>query len=829
MVTKESITNLASLIDLERDHQKNAVQWALDRLLGAGQCGVVLADEVGCGKTYEALTLCALLWYRYHQTKTPIRRVLILCKSSLLRKWHDELTANETQADGTKHGLRPYLEGNQWQLFTEQFIDNLYMIENLHRADRLWRGIDADSLRGVREDRKIQVPNGLYLINQQLLYDSKRERSKLLGYLYRTNWDLVIVDETHHYGKGNKCDSIFAKRYSKLGQGGQPDFGIEGTLNYRHILLLTATPFELDPNEMLNLLRIARAEEGDLEQLSDLLSQYQQGLNTFYGLRTLPPTNERRRKIVEHLHRLRVGQNSNDGLETLLRRYLVRNLKETTQREYALVNQDSSGWQKYSFDKFDDLKSLSLKLPLIPFTGPDALFYLELRTLIQDVIEQRQADDNARGTFVAMDLQQGLSSYPQLLASSLLKHKSEQTQYLRDLLNGWKTSGRLHPKVQALVEIVSAIIKYEIERVEQKPENWFAKVVVFNKLVAGTAPHLRKQLEVALEPLIEELLLYLVKSSLFETDTALRKAAQQIVREEVSRARGAFARQCLARGEAPELSTSVLQDAGFEIERDTHAVDVLSPYFERRVSQTLFLIDFLRGSTQPPDINALRNFILQNLIEPALRFLDETVDKYLDTQPDPEVAKRLGKVALYETGIQHLSLLREKLRSPEIVARYDGKVGEDRESNRINFNERWNPLVLIVSRVGEEGIDLQRQARYILHYDLEWNPAKMEQREGRVDREGYGHEGEVIDVRFFLLKGTYEERIFHTVMRRDQWFQILMGQKRKNLGRIREENEYPEGMADADLLRDTENAKYTIGSLTVEEKKAVMVNLQPQN
>ncbi len=828
-MAKETITKLASLIDLERDHQKNAVQWALERLLGAGQCGVVLADEVGCGKTYEALALLALLWHHYRRTKKPIRRVLIVCKSSLLRKWHDELTANETQPDGTKHGIRPYLTDNRWQLFTKQFIDNLYTIENLRRAERLWQGIDADPLRGVREDRKIQVPNGLYLINQQLLYDSKRGRSKLLGYLYRTNWDLVIVDETHHYGKGNKCDSIFARRCKGLGRGGQPDFGIEGTLSYRHILLLTATPFELDPNEMLNLLRIVRAEEGDLEQLSNLLKQYQQGLNTFYGLRTLPPTNERRRKIVEHLHRLRVGQNGKDGLETLLRRYLVRNLKETTQREYALVNQDSSGWQKHLFDKFDDLKSLSSKLPLISFTGPDALFYLELRTLIQEVIEQRQADDNARSTFVAMDLQQGLSSYPQLLASSLLKHKSERTQYLRDLLTGWETSGRLHPKIQALVEIVSAIVKYEIERIKQKPETWFAKVVVFNKLVAGTAPHLRKQLEAALEPLVEELLPQLVKSSPFETDKVLRKAAQQIVREEVSRARDTFTRQCHARGEDTKLSTSVLQDAGFEIKRDTHAVDVLSPYFERRVSQALFLIDFLRGSAQPPDTNALRNFIQQNLIEPSLRLLDETIDKYLDTQPDPDAAKRLGKIALYETGIHHLSLLREKLRSPEIVARYDGKVGEDRESNRINFNERWNPLVLIVSRVGEEGIDLQRQARYILHYDLEWNPAKMEQREGRVDREGYGHEGEAIDVQFFLLKGTYEERIFHTVMQRDQWFQILMGQKRKSLGRLREEDEYPEGTADADLLRDTEKAEYTVGSLTPEEKKAVMVDLQPQN
>ena len=105
------------------------------------------------------------------------------------------------------------------------------------------------------------------------------------------------------------------------------------------------------------------------------------------------------------------------------------------------------------------------------------------------------------------------------------------------------------------------------------------------------------------------------------------------------------------------------------------------------------------------------------------------------------------------------------------------------EAHRRNFNGLFNPFVLLVSRVGEEGIDLQQQCRYIIHYDLEWNPARMEQREGRVDRVGWGRRNEgFIDVRFMLFKGTYEERIFHAVMQRDQWFQVLIGSKRKELG-----------------------------------------------
>lgn len=829
MTIKAKVSDLVALINLERPHQGNAVQWALMRLLDAGQKGVVLADEVGCGKTYEALALMALLWYHYQGTAQPVRRVLILCKSSLLRKWHDEITANEIQRDGTKHGLRPYLTGNdRWVPFTQQFIDQVHMINKLDFAKRLWNGQTGKQLRGMREDQKLQVPPGLYLVNHQLLYESKRDAVPLLKRLYRTNWDLVIVDEAHHYGKGNKCDSIFAKTYRGLGRGVPPDFGIAGTLIYRHILLLTATPFELTPHEMLNLLRIADASKSDLETLRILLEKFQQALGTFYGLRTLPPTNERRQAIVKSLHQFRVGEPAQDGLETILRRYLVRNLKNTAQREYTLVNWDQSGWQKCCFDKFDDLKALTSQLPLIPFTGPDALFYLELRTLVQEMIEQRNTDQDSQNTFVAMDLQQGLSSYRQLLSSALLKHKAERAQYLRALLEAWDSSGRLHPKVGALVEVVTEIFRYEIERLKRNPRAWFAKVVIFNKLVSGTAPHLRRQLETALEPMIEGFLQQLVQTSPFGDVETLHKAVQHLVYEEVGQARTQFTQKYGNLVEDAEL-IFLLEEVGFEPQQGVHIVDKLIPDFNRRVLQPLFLIDFLRSQPGPCDEGSLQHFIRQNLIEPALKLLDETIDKYLDAEPDPDEVRRLGGFGLYETGITHLLRLRENLHSPKIVARYDGKEQEFRESNRINFNERWNPLVLIVSRVGEEGIDLQRQARYILHYDLEWNPAKMEQREGRIDREGYGHQGEAIDVRFFLLKGTYEERIFHTVMQRDQWFQILMGQKRKSLGQISSDEDGVEAL-EAELFHNiyTTAEHGSTSSLTPEEKDAVIVRLQPQ-
>jgi len=36
----------------------------------------------------------------------------------------------------------------------------------------------------------------------------------------------------------------------------------------------------------------------------------------------------------------------------------------------------------------------------------------------------------------------------------------------------------------------------------------------------------------------------------------------------------------------------------------------------------------------------------------------------------------------------------------------------------------------------QEGVDLQRECKAVIHYDMEWNPDSMEQRVGRVDRIG---------------------------------------------------------------------------------------------
>lgn len=66
------------------------------------------------------------------------------------------------------------------------------------------------------------------------------------------------------------------------------------------------------------------------------------------------------------------------------------------------------------------------------------------------------------------------------------------------------------------------------------------------------------------------------------------------------------------------------------------------------------------------------------------------------------------------------------------------------------------PRVLVTSDVSSEGLDLNGAER-VIHYDLPWTPARMEQREGRAIRRGSAHE--VAEVVKFLPARLIERRL----------------------------------------------------------------------
>lgn len=104
---------------------------------------------------------------------------------------------------------------------------------------------------------------------------------------------------------------------------------------------------------------------------------------------------------------------------------------------------------------------------------------------------------------------------------------------------------------------------------------------------------------------------------------------------------------------------------------------------------------------------------------------------------------------------------------------------EFRQRLLLAFNTPFFPEILIASSVLAEGVDLHLECRHVIHHDLCWNPSTLEQRTGRVDRIGARAEtvGRPIHVYLPYVAGTQDEKMFRVVRDRGRWFQVIMGDK----------------------------------------------------
>ena len=81
--------------------------------------------------------------------------------------------------------------------------------------------------------------------------------------------------------------------------------------------------------------------------------------------------------------------------------------------------------------------------------------------------------------------------------------------------------------------------------------------------------------------------------------------------------------------------------------------------------------------------------------------------------------------------------------------------------------------ILICSEVGSEGLDFEF-CNILVNYDLPWNPMRVEQRIGRLDR--FGQKAEKIFILNIQVPGTIEDDIFMRLYDRIDLFQNSIGQ-----------------------------------------------------
>ena len=197
------------------------------------------------------------------------------------------------------------------------------------------------------------------------------------------------------------------------------------------------------------------------------------------------------------------------------------------------------------------------------------------------------------------------------------------------------------------------------------------------------------------------------------------------------------------------------EDSGTDIERQPE----ISP-----------LMDRLKKSVLPSvDLNSLR------VNDSKYAEFKRVVIGYLDDHPEEQVVvfsyfrRTLTYLAerIEEDGYQSMVLM--------------GGMKENKQEMINRFRGDKQIRVLLSSEVASEGVDLQF-CRVLVNYDLPWNPMKVEQRIGRIDR--LGQKSDMISIMNLCYEDTIDERIISRLFERLDIFQNALGDMEAVLGEL---------------------------------------------
>jgi SNF2 family DNA or RNA helicase len=233
-----------------------------------------------------------------------------------------------------------------------------------------------------------------------------------------------------------------------------------------------------------------------------------------------------------------------------------------------------------------------------------------------------------------------------------------------------------------------------------------------------------------------EFVLKLLKKRLFSSPAAfaatLAKHIQTLKKVDAPRdARRISPAMGILRRQIAQAEEDYADDEDYE-EATAGAVDVASRAFDNLDPREHHLLEEMRkrgeAAAYKPDSKAkvLMRWLKENLLLPDGRWGNERViifTEYRTTQ----------------NWLQTLLAAQGLTKGDRLMVLYGGMDNEQRERIKAAFQaspEQSPVRILLATDAASEGIDLQNYCHRLIHYEILWNPNRMEQRNGRIDRHG---------------------------------------------------------------------------------------------
>lgn len=146
-----------------------------------------------------------------------------------------------------------------------------------------------------------------------------------------------------------------------------------------------------------------------------------------------------------------------------------------------------------------------------------------------------------------------------------------------------------------------------------------------------------------------------------------------------------------------------------------------------------------------------------------------------------------NKIILFSSFRHTLDYLESRLKKLNYrVAQINGSVKDDirrelRERFELDKNDSEALDILLFTEVGSEGLDYQF-CDTMINYDLPWNPMRIEQRIGRIDRRG--QKSEAVNIYNIITADTVDADIYTRCLMRIGIFERSIGECEEVLGEI---------------------------------------------
>jgi ERCC4-related helicase len=593
----------------------------------------MLCDEVGLGKTIEAgLVIRQLVLSGF------VKKCLILAPKSVLRQWQEELYE--------KFSLRvPLYDGSRfWDLYAEPLTAP---------AGNAWEAYPlllAGSQLAKRADRRQQI-------------------------LTARGWDLLVVDEAHHARRKDFKEPIYRPNrllslISELSQLNK----ITG------LLLMTATPMQVHPIEVWDLLKLL-------------------GLGARWGA----------------------------DEENFLHYF------SELQKSFSQVDWD------FIFDMIRDELQTGGELDLQFVSQVQA----EIGPVKWSMLSELPFKQGGR-VVTLKQMGESMQPYVKEMARRHTPLKRYVYRNTRTLLREYQRKGILKANVPTR--------RPKIVRVQMRSE------------------------EFALYERIDEYISHFYQK--YESERRGLGFIMTVYRRRLTSS--FYAVRCSLDRRLQFLQGDLSQENAFEdddLEQDELSLDISDELATE--TSDLFLAE----------VEYLRDFIQD------LRLLSVTDSKLEKLKEElQQVFRQRSTVLVFTQYTDTMDYLRDQL--VEVygsgIACYSGRGGEiwngiawvitTKEDVKNDFKE-GQVRILLCTESASEGLNLQT-CGVLINYDMPWNPMRVEQRIGRIDR--IGQKYKEVWISNYFYQDTIEDIIYQRLADRINWFEVVVGELQPILAEIGE-------------------------------------------